>query len=275
MLAADRRRIALLLEYDGSAYAGSQLQKNALTVQSVLERAIEKVTGERSRLAFAGRTDAGVHAFGQVASFLTSTRLAAATLRRALNALLPRDVVVREATDVAADFDARRRARRRFYRYVIDNGPVRPALDRERIWHVRVPLDCPAMAAAAQALVGRHEFAAFASSAGVAPSTTTRDLYCFEVRRSDDRVLCDVVANAFLPHQVRRMVGALVAVGRGRRGVASYRELLGGPPASAGPTAPPRGLYLMQVEYDEPLFGPEVALSVDQRGPDGLPGGLA
>jgi tRNA pseudouridine38-40 synthase len=247
------RRIALLLEYDGGAYAGSQLQKNGRTVQSVLEEAILKATEQQARVAFAGRTDAGVHAYGQVASFTTDSALDPETLVRALNAWLPEDVVVREAVDVAPDFDVRRDARQRHYRYVVDNRTARSALERKRAWHVAPPLDAEAISIAARTLIGRHDFAAFASPLENGASTV-RELYAFEVQREDDTIRFDVVANAFLPHQVRRMVGALVEVGKGKRTHDEFAALLDGPPASAGPSAPSHGLYLMAVEYAQPLF---------------------
>ena len=252
--AAPQRRIALLLEYDGTHYAGSQLQPNVATIQSVLEGAIEGTTGEASRSAFAGRTDAGVHARGQVASFVSATRLTAGVIQRALNARLPRDVVVREAVEAPLELDVRRHARRRTYRYLIDNRPVRPALERERAWHVASALDLDAMAEAAQGILGVHDFAPFASPLEDATASTTRDLQRFEVCRQDATVVCEVTANAFLPHQVRRMVGALVVVGRGRMTPDAYVALLDSPPVSAGPAAPARGLYLMSVEYEPPLF---------------------
>ncbi len=248
------RRIALLLEYDGTRFAGSQLQSNAETVQGVIEAAIGRTTREETRVAFAGRTDAGVHALGQVASFVTQSALDVETLRRALNAWLPEDVVVREAAEVDDRFDPRRQAVQRHYRYVIDNRPVRPALDRGRAWHVATPLDVEAMSAAARGIVGTHDFAPFASRLEDEGASTVRDLRCFEVRRQTERVICDVVANAFLPHQVRRMVGALVDVGKGRLGVEAYSALLDAPPASAGPAAPAQGLYLVEVTYREAIF---------------------
>jgi len=248
------RRFVLLLEYDGGGYAGSQLQKNAPTVQLVLEDAIETATGEHSRAAFAGRTDAGVHARGQVASFLSKTRLDADTLCRALNAWLPEDVAVLAVAEAPVDFEVRRDALRRHYRYVIDNRPARPALERERAWHVATPLDVEAMAEAARRLVGRRDFAAFAGRLERSESSSVRELQRFDVRRRGPTVVCDLAVNAFLPHQARRMVGALVDVGTGKRSVAEYEALLAGAPGSAGPAAPARGLYLMGVEYPARLF---------------------
>lgn len=248
------RRVALLLEYDGTRYAGSQLQADAPTVQSVLETAIEETTTQPVRVAFAGRTDAGVHARGQVASFLTGTRLTADVLQRALNARLPDDVVVRAAAEVPADFDPRRHARRRHYRYLIDNGPTRPALDRLRSWYVYGRLDIESMAAAAAGIIGTHDFAAFASKLEDASASTVRNIERFDATRRGARIVLDVAGNAFLPHQVRRMAGALVEVGKGKLGVGDYARLLEGPPASAGPVARPHGLYLLSVQYDSVIF---------------------
>ncbi|HEX5369204.1 MAG TPA: tRNA pseudouridine(38-40) synthase TruA [Dehalococcoidia bacterium] len=249
------RRIALLLEYDGTRFAGSQLQRNAETVQGVLEAAIGRTTLEETRVAFAGRTDAGVHALGQVASFVTQSALDPETLRRALNAWLPQDVVVRLAVEVERGFDPRRQALRRRYRYVIDNRPVRPALGRDRAWHVATPLDVDAMSVAARGVLGTHDFAPFASRLEDMSASTVRDLSCFDVTRQHERVICEVVANAFLPHQVRRMVGALVEVGKGKLAVEAYAALLDGAPASAGPAAPPQGLNLVEVTYEADPFG--------------------
>jgi len=248
------RRVALLLEYDGGRFAGSQLQSNAVTVQGVLEDAIAKTTEESTRVAFAGRTDAGVHARGQVAAFSTASRLDCETLRRALNAWLPEDVAVRQVTEVDPGYDPRRDARHRWYRYLIDNNNVRPALERGRAWHVSGALDIEAMSDAAQRLLGTHDFAAFASRLEDATASTVRELYRFEVSRRGFTIALDVEANAFLPHQVRRMTGALVEVGRGKLTPHEYEALLKGAPASAGPAAPALGLYLMRVEYESRLF---------------------
>lgn len=255
------RRIALLLEYDGGRYAGSQLQKNALTVQEVLETAIERVTGVRSRAAFAGRTDAGTHARGQVASFLTESRLDAPTFVRALNAHLPEDVVVREAVEVSREFDVRRDARRRHYRYRIGVGAVRSALDRDRAWFVQGELNVEAMQRAAAILTGVHDFAAFAGPLERDTASTVRHLYRLDVCRQGDEIIIDAEANAFLPHQVRRFAGALVEVGRGRMTVEEFAALLSGPPSSAGPVAPAHGLCLMRVDYKAPLFEEGLARS--------------
>ncbi len=215
---------------------------------------MEKTTQERARAALAGRTDAGVHAEGQVASFVTESNLDAGTLRRALNAWLPEDVVVRRVADVDAAFDPRRSAVLRRYRYEIDNRPVRPALGRSRAWHVGVPLDTAAMAQAASEVLGHRDFAAFASRLEKEGASTMRNLTRFDVERRDDTVVCVLEANAFLPHQVRRMVGALAEIGKGKLEPAAYSGMLSGAPSSAGPAAPPHGLYLERVYYPNDPF---------------------
>ena len=261
--AADRgRRVALLVEYDGTRFAGSQLQVNAITVQAVLEEAVLKTTQQASRVAFAGRTDAGVHARGQVAAFHTSSKLGSDTLRKALNAWLPEDVAVAGVADVTADFDPRRDARRRWYRYVIDNSDVRPALERGRSWHVAGELDTRAMTQAAARLIGKHDFAAFASRMEDAAASTIRELHRFDVVKDGTSIFLEVEANAFLPHQVRRMTGALVEVGRGKLTEEGFAGLLEQAPANAGPSAPACGLYLMRVEYESPIFGLDSRITV-------------
>jgi tRNA pseudouridine38-40 synthase len=250
----ESRRFALLLEYDGTRYAGSQLQTNAPTVQSVLEEAVLRATGVACRVAFAGRTDAGVHALGQVASFVSATRLEPETLVRALNAHLPADVAVRGAALVGDAFDPRRQAVRRLYRYMIENTPVRSALQRERAWHVAAPLDVGAMSEAAQGVLGVHDFKAFASALEDPSASTVRELMAFDVKRDGTTVTCELTANAFLPHQVRRMVGALADVGRGKLTPSQYVALLDGAASSSGVTAPSHGLFLVEVQYAEPIF---------------------
>src|SRR5262249_4759913 len=161
---------------------------------------------------------------------------------------------VRQAAAVDMDFDPRRHARRRHYRYLIDNSPTRPAVDRDRVWHVAARLDVRAMADAAGRIVGEHDFAAFASPLEDEDASTVRRLESLTVMACRGRVRIDAVANAFLPHQVRRMTGALVEVGRGKLSPEEFGLLLSGPAGSAGPAAPARGLTLMGVDYALPLF---------------------
>jgi tRNA pseudouridine38-40 synthase len=247
------RRIALLLEYDGAAYGGSQFQRNAPSIQGELERAIQRLTGEQVRAAFAGRTDAGVHATGQVAAFNTESRHEVETFVRALNALLPEDIAVPSAAEVAAEFDPRRHASRRVYVYRIWNAPVRAPLMRGRCWHVSAPLDVPAMAREAKVLRGAHDFASFGGAPGPGRSTW-RDLRRASVRRDREQVVVMLVANAFLPHQVRRTVGALVEIGRGRLPEGTFAAWLARPCTGlAGPAAPAHGLCLARVGYRDPV----------------------
>ncbi|HYM14576.1 MAG TPA: tRNA pseudouridine(38-40) synthase TruA [Dehalococcoidia bacterium] len=249
-----RRRIAVLLEYDGTAYRGSQYQENGPSIQLVLESAVKELTGETARAAFAGRTDAGVHALGQVAAFDTQSALSSAEFVSGLNHFLPPDVAVRGAREAPEGFDPRRNAQSRVYRYRIDNRPVRPALDRERAWHVPRPLDVEAMRRAGARLEGAHDFAAFA---GAFQGATTRTLGRCAVEARCGRVTVEMEARAFLPHQVRRTVGPLVEVGLGRMtedGLAALLEAAR--PGSAGPAAPPCGLYLVRIAYEGLAFGP-------------------
>ena len=241
------RRIALLLEYDGTAYRGSQYQEDGPSIQSELESAITNLTGESRRCAFAGRTDAGVHALGQIAAFDTASRLEPGDFVRGLNHFLPADIAVRDAKEAPAGFDPRRDARERRYRYLIANRAVRSPLLRDRAWHVARPLDLGAMQAAAAALRGTHDFAAFA---GPYDGTTVRTLRRCDVARDGAQVRVEMASQAFLPHQVRRTVGPLVEVGLGRMTLEDVRALLeAARPSSAGPTAPACGLYLVSIAY--------------------------
>lgn len=247
------RRIALLLEYDGTAFAGSQVQPGERTVQGTVEAALEEFTGERDRIAFAGRTDAGVHALGQVAALSTGSAHSAATFRDALNHFLPEDVVVRTAAEVAADFDPRRHASSRVYRYRIEDGlgaVGRRPLTRRTAWQVGRPVDDSAMAAAV-ALLPREprDWSAFA---GKVPDgyPTVRTLLDARVERCDPHaVLVTLEAQGFLPHQVRMTVGALQRVGAGRLSPQEFAALVDGAPGTAGPAAPPQGLTLLTVRY--------------------------
>ncbi len=248
------RRIAVLLEYDGTAYCGSQYQENGPSIQSELEAAVNNLTSQSVRAAFAGRTDAGVHALGQVAAFDVSSRLTAAEVARGLNHFLPPDIVVRQARDAAANFDPRRHATRRLYRYRIVNLPMRPAIDRGRVWHVAKPLDIVAMQRAATALEGAHDFAAFAPPFD---GRTQRTLQRCEVRARCEQLSIEMEAQAFLPHQVRRTVGPLVEIGLGRMTQEALEAaLVAATPSSIGPTAPACGLYLVKVTYDGFTFDP-------------------
>ncbi len=251
---AGRRRIALLVEYDGTAFAGSQAQPACRTVQDTVEASIVAFTGETQRTRFAGRTDTGVHALGQVVTFDTESAHTPARVRDALNHFLPEDVAVRAACEVAADFDPRRHATSRLYRYVIEHGSGRAPLTRHTAWQREGTLDVAAMAAAA-ALLPREprDWAAFA---GPVPDgrSTVRTLARCEVQSSAEgsatgRLDVWMEADAFLPHQVRRTVGAMERVGAGRMTPARFAQLIEEPASTAGPAAPPQGLALVAVRY--------------------------
>ncbi len=252
------RRLALLIEYEGTAYGGSQYQANARTIQGWLERALSSLTSEPIRIALAGRTDAGVHARGQVASFVTASRHSPDTFVRGLNALLPLDISVRAAADVPADFDPRRRALSRRYRYTILLRPQRSALRRRFVWQVDQPLDLDSMTTAAALLVGRLDFAAFSQPSLAGRRRTDRLVTCATLRRTRDMAQFDIEANSFLPHMVRRIVGTLVQVGLRKTSLREF-ETLGreAPPGAAAATAPARGLCLMRVRYESGLFDDE------------------
>jgi tRNA pseudouridine38-40 synthase len=249
------RNVALRIEYDGTDFVGSQWQNNGRSVQGALEAAWEELTQERRRMTMAGRTDAGVHARGQVANVQTETRHDLATILRGLNAILPEDVGVLDAWEAPAEFHARHTAIRREYRYLIDNGKVSAPLLRRHAVAVGRRLDVAAMHAAAQALVGRHDFAAFTDGPQV--GSTVR--VCFRAACEQAAlwgqplVAFEIAANAFLRHMVRRIAGVLLLVGEGRVGVEALAEALRGA-GRRPPLAPAHGLYLMNVLYpgDQP-----------------------
>lgn len=248
-----RRNILLVLEYDGTHYAGFQWQTGAPTIQAEIETALARLTGERIRITAAGRTDAGVHARGQVATFKTLSLLDVRDMQRALNALLPLDIAVVSARDVAADVHARFSAVRRTYRYTILNTAVRSPLLRATSYHVGGSLDVAAMHEAAQVLVGIHDFAAFGGPMHEGGSTV-RMIYRLECQREGDLVLVEIEANAYLSRMVRHIVGTLLAVGRGRLSAADVAEVLAAKDRNRVQAAvPAHGLCLMDIGYSKEL----------------------
>jgi tRNA pseudouridine38-40 synthase len=246
--------IKLVLEYDGTGFAGWQEQPGQRTLQSELEAAIAKLTGESLRVTVAGRTDAGVHALAQVVSFRTESDHPAWVLVRGLNSNLPRDMTVLDAQEMPADFHARSWARGKTYRYLILDRQERPALRRERAWHIFKPLDLEPMRRAARALVGEHDFESFRSATCEMKSPVC-DVRRIEVfRDAFDRVVIEIRARAFLKQMARTMVGTLVEVGQGKREAGEMEEILAARDRRrAGMTAPAHGLYLVRVDYD-PVF---------------------
>ncbi len=244
-------RIRLVLEYDGTAYAGWQRQANGLSIQELVETALLKIVGEEVRLCSSGRTDAGVHARGMVAHFSTERRLPMEAYCAGVNRHLPADVAVLEASEAPDDFHARFSARGKWYRYTVQQGMVRTPLSARFSWHVRKPLDLPAMRRAAALFVGLHDFAAF-RGAGCSARTTEREVFSFEIALQGDLLVFDVRGKGFLRHMVRIMVGTVVEVGMGVRPVEDVAGLLQrGCRTLAGRTAPPQGLCLMRVWYEE------------------------
>jgi len=266
-------RIRAVVAYDGTDYSGFQRQANAPTVQAALEAALAQVTQEPLTVTAAGRTDAGVHAAGQVIAFDTAWRHEVDSLRRAMNAVLPADVAVLALERAAADFHPRYDARSRRYRYTIYNAPVRLPMTRRQSLHVVTPLDLGAMQQAAGVLIGEHDFATFGQptqgdvtvrrvlvaewrseviGAGSALPRAGDGTHGRDPRTGDGTWLhFDIEANAFLYRMVRSIVGTLLQVGRGTLSVEGVEAALAARDRDrAGPTAPPHGLCLVQVSYD-------------------------
>lgn len=243
------RRIKLVLEYDGTAFHGWQSQTNAAAVQDVLAAKLKILLNETVQVQGAGRTDAGVHAHGQVAAFDTASTKACDRILAGLNGLLPRDVRVRAAEDTVAVFDPRRDALGKTYRYTWLDGASHPPFWRRYSWWARQPLDHGAMASAARHLVGEHDFSSF-RAAGCSARTATRRLHRVEIRRKGERVTLEIHGTAFLRQMVRIIAGTLFDVGTGKRDPDSLAGLLQARDRKrAGKTAPPEGLVLWQVDY--------------------------
>jgi tRNA pseudouridine38-40 synthase len=242
-------RIAVGLEYDGAAYSGWQTQRGLRTLQQVAERALSGVAAEPISLVGAGRTDAGVHAAGQVAHFDTTARRTMRAWVLGANSELPEDVAVAWAVPVPAHFHARYCAEARTYRYVIGNRMARPALSARRAAWVWRALDATLMAEAAGFLIGEHDFSAFRSVECQAKSPVRR-LQRLDVARHGDWVVIEATANAFLHHMMRNIAGLLIAIGKGKAPPAWAREVLEGRErARSAATAPSAGLYLWEVRY--------------------------
>lgn len=242
-------RIALKLEYDGTGFAGWQRQPGQRTVQQAVEEALARVADHPVQVTCAGRTDAGVHALGQVVHFDTTAARAPRAWLLGGNSHLPGDVALVDARGVDPDFHARFAAVRRAYRYTIVNRTTRPAVERNVAWWVHRPLDVERMRAAARLLLGEHDFSSF-RAAECQALHAVRTLYRLDVERRGDRVLLTVEANAFLHHMVRNLAGTLVAVGSGAREPGWVGEVLAARDRTAAAvTAPPQGLCFAGVAY--------------------------
>jgi tRNA pseudouridine38-40 synthase len=244
------RHLKLTIAYDGALYAGWQLQPNGKTVQEVVEGALAKIAGRAVRIHGSGRTDAGVHARGQVANCSLNTPLAAATFKRALNANLPEDIRVMRVQEVGAKFHARFSAKGKKYRYQIDCGAVADPFQRAYAWHHPRPLNLGAMRTAARLLKGRHDFSALSANPMRAVESTVRTISKLTVTKQGSLITITVSADGFLYKMVRSIVGALVKVGEERMTVEQLRELVKARKRTAlVETAPAHGLFLWRVFY--------------------------
>jgi tRNA pseudouridine38-40 synthase len=269
------RWLKLTVTYDGTAYAGWQVQPTEPTVQAAIEAAWHEITREQVRVMAAGRTDAGVHALGQVVGIATESPLATAELHRGLNAVLPQDVAIVAVEEAPENFHATYDAKRKTYRYQIHNGRTPDVFHRRYVWHYAQPLDAEKMHAAAQALLGKHDFSSFESAGSERPDSI-RTLFAVNVTRGwlgssdseppvvqvtggsadprpqppSDHITIEITGDGFLYNMVRAIVGTLVEVGKGSRDVAWVAEVLAARDRRlAGQTAPPHGLCLVRVEY--------------------------
>jgi len=251
---ATTTEMVLVVEYDGTGYHGFQLQATLPTVQGEIEKALLKLSGERTRVMAASRTDAGVHARGQVVSLRSRSQLPPQTFVSGLNYYLPGDIAVKAAYRVDDSFNVRRDAISREYNYHILNS-LTPSPIREGFsYRVGGHLDVEAMNRACQALIGEHDFALFASSLGVEIKNTVRRVYRAEIDTDEDMAVFNMVANSFLPHQVRNTVGTLIRVGLGKMKVDEFCSIIEVKKSGlVGPAAPPHGLCLMQVNYPCPF----------------------
>jgi len=254
------KHIKLLLEYDGTVYQGWQIQKKGLTIQGVIEDRIFKITGRQSRVIGASRTDAGVHALGQVATFRTESRLDAETIKKALNAVLPEDIRVLDSSVVDDSFHPREDAVRKRYFYIITNQRISSAFLFRYTWIVPQALNLNSMSEASESLVGKHNFSAFMGT-GSDIKDPVREIYSLNIEKLekvDFLTAClkgnfmkiSIEANGFLKHMVRNIVGILVEIGRGKILSDRIKEILElHDRRHAGPTAPPNGLFLERILY--------------------------
>lgn len=243
------RNIKLTLAYDGTAYHGFQRQMNAIGIQQVLEDKLAKIVGHPFRIHMAGRTDSGVHAYGQVVNFKTSSTIPIDRIAIASRSLLPYDIVVLDAEEVPDNFDAQYSAQSKIYVYKIYQHTVPNPFWRNLVWTIPHTLNVPAMEEAAQLIVGTHDFSAFRASGGapVSPVRTIMEVEC----KLQERILeLSFWGNGFLYHMVRNLTGTLVNVGSGRTSLDGFKTILEGRDRKkAGPTAPAHGLYLKEVRY--------------------------
>jgi tRNA pseudouridine38-40 synthase len=243
------RNIKLTIAYDGTAYHGFQRQSNAFTIQEVLEERLSTVFGHPLTVFGSGRTDAGVHAYGQVINFITTGAIPLERIPRAVNGMLPDDVVVLAAEEVDLDFNARKSAKSKTYQYRIHNAPLPNPFERNHAWQVNSSLDVPLMDQVVRQTIGTHDFSAF-RAAGGAPVNPVKTIFDAACRQENKNILFHFTGTGFLYHMVRNLVGTIVEIGWGRRPVSDFAGILASRDRRrAGITAPPHGLYLMEVRY--------------------------
>jgi tRNA pseudouridine38-40 synthase len=244
------RNIKLLIEYDGTEYQGWQVQPKGPTIQGILEEKLRLLTGDPIRIFGSGRTDSGVHALGQVAHFKTKSPMDIHSMQRALNSLLPPDIVIQKIEEVHEGFHARKDSKSKVYEYRILNRNLRSAFQRGYIWHIPQKLNLTEMKKATQSLIGEHDFSAF-RTVGSPTRTTVRRVIRAEWRRGRDGLIrFEIEANGFLKQMVRSIIGTLVEVGKGKmKDVELQRILESKDRKKAGPTAPAQGLFLKEVRY--------------------------
>jgi len=244
------RNIKLLIEYDGTGYHGWQVQPNALTIQEVIEEKLAILTRHPVRLIASGRTDAGVHALGQVAHFQTDSGIPAEGIQRGLNSLLPPDIAIQSAEEADLGFHAQYGAKRKTYRYIILNRRTASALRRNYCWHIPLPLDFPAMQNASAALLGKKDFSSF-QGADADTEDPVREVFRAEWSAEETNFLhFTIEADGFLKHMVRNIVGTLVEAGKGKISAEDFKGVIAARDRRrAGMTAPARGLFLLQVKY--------------------------
>lgn len=245
------RNIRITIEYDGKNFPGWQSQPGKMSIQSEIQKAIFEVTGEEVEVIASGRTDAGVHALGQVANFHTNTNIEINKIPYALNSKLPKSIVIKDAIEVDERFHSRYNCKQKTYRYIVNNSEFPSALERYREFHMPYKLDYEAMEKAIKYFEGEHDFKGFKSSGGSEKKTTVRTLTNCSIRKDGTRIYIELTGNGFLYNMVRIIAGTIVDVGLGKIKADNIPEILeSGDRTKAGKTLPPHGLYLVSVNYE-------------------------